>query len=54
VPYTEQYDGALDVYLLKSAKKRSRTAAHVYRPEDYGLSAQGIRQEFAAYISKYC
>jgi hypothetical protein len=36
-------------------KQRNNTAAvHVYRPEDYGLSAVQIREEFAAYIRKYC
>jgi hypothetical protein len=36
---------------IKSQKKSS--AVHEYKPEDYGLTKEGIRAEFADYIKKY-
>lgn len=61
LPFTEHYEGALDAYLKNSeeqrrkVKEKNNTAVvHVYHPEDYGLTAKQIREEFADYISKYC
>ena len=60
LPYTDKYDSKIKDHLSLSAAKRSKikeqkksTAVHEYRPEDYGLTVQLIRDEFAAYINKY-
>lgn len=53
--YTEK----VDAYLSHSAEQRKKLKAkgggqlHAYKPEDYGLTVEGIHQEFAAYIKKY-
>lgn len=60
LPYTDKYSSRIKEHLSLSAAKRSKikeqkksTAVHDYRPEDYGLTAQLIRDEFATYIHKY-
>lgn len=60
LPYTGKYGSKIKEYLSLSAAKRSKikeqkksTTVHEYRPEDYGLTTQLIRDEFAAYIHKY-
>jgi len=60
LPYTDAYDRRLDEYLQKSKEERQKikekkgsSAVHEYKPEDYGLSAEGLRETFADYISKY-
>jgi hypothetical protein len=61
LPFTNHYEAALDAYLKNSeeqrrkVKERNKTAAvHVYHVEDYGLTPEQIRQEFADYIKAYC
>jgi hypothetical protein len=61
LPFSSHYEAALDEYLRNSeeqrrkVKEKNKTAAvHVYRPEDYGLTAAQIREEFADYIRDYC
>ena len=34
-------------------EKKKAAALHEYKPEDYGLTRDGIHQEFAEYIKKY-
>lgn len=60
LPYTDKYSSKIKEHLSVSAAKRSKIkeqkkskAVHEYHPEDYGLTAQLIRDDFAAYISKY-
>jgi hypothetical protein len=52
----------VDQYLAKSAEQRAALKAkkggssgelHAYKPEDYGLTSEGIRVAFADYITKY-
>lgn len=67
IPFTEEYSKRVDDYLHESKEKRDRMKAdkaktegkastsnmHEYRPEDFGLTAAGIREQFADYIKKY-
>ena len=59
--FSAHYEGELDKYLKNSEEQRRKakeenktTEVHVYRPEDYGLTAKMIREEFAGYIAQYC
>lgn len=56
--YTEKYEQNLDSYLKKSKEERQKLkekkgSIHEYKPEDYGLTKDGIREEFKEYIAKY-
>lgn len=60
IPFSAEYEAKLDDYLRRNEEERIRMKAkkgaaemHEYKPEDYGLTAAGIRAEFKDYISKY-
>jgi len=60
IGYSAAYEAKLEEYLVRSAEERKKLkeknkteAVHEYKPEDYGLTAAQIREEFADYISKY-
>eukprot|EP01039_Chlorochromonas_danica_P004123 gene4123-4519_t len=60
IPFTSTYEEKLDAYLHENELERQRmkakkgqTAMHDYKPEEYGLTAQLIREEFKDYIAKY-
>ncbi len=60
IPFTPEYAARIGEYLDRSTAERKRVkeckqsaAVHEYRPEDYGLTAEGIREEFKEYIEKY-
>ena len=61
MPFTERYETALDAYLKNSEEQRRKVKeknntkeVHIYRVEDYGLTAEQIREQFKEYIAKYC
>lgn len=56
--FTSTYEQNLDAYLKKSKEERQKLkekkgSIHDYKPEDYGLTKEGIREEFKDYIAKY-
>lgn len=60
MPFTAEYEANLDEYLRRNEEERQRmkekagkAEMHEYRPEDYGLTKERIREEFKDYISKY-
>lgn len=58
LPFTETYEQRLDAYLKKSKEERQKLkekkgSIHDYKPEDYGLTKDMIREEFKDYIAKY-
>eukprot|EP01035_Chromulina_nebulosa_P016957 gene16957-22449_t len=61
LPFNEEYVNRVDKYLAKNAEGREKLKAkkgtgkvlHSYKPEDYGLSTEGIRTTFNDYITKY-
>ncbi|KAJ1442334.1 P-loop containing nucleoside triphosphate hydrolase protein [Ochromonadaceae sp. CCMP2298] len=61
LPFSPEYQVHLSAYLKSNADaraelkaKKSANTAHTYHPEDYGLTAKQIREEFKDYIDKYC
>jgi len=51
LPFTASFAGAIRDYLAH--KPRDQFGKHRYAPEDYGLSKQGIREEFRFYTDHY-
>jgi hypothetical protein len=60
ISYADTFNNQLDSFLQASYAKRDAIktknqseAVHIYKPEDYGLTKEGIRKEFHDYITKY-
>lgn len=51
--FSKQYKDRIEVYLQQNAEVRARTERHRYCLEDYGLSAEIVRQEFWDYIERF-
>jgi hypothetical protein len=60
--FSETYQKNLETYLQKNAESRKnmkdkkgsdKKALHEYKPEDFGLTADLIQNEFKEYIQKY-
>lgn len=54
--FSQSFEKRIDEYLAKSKEERAKLkqkSLHNYKPEDYGLTKEGIREEFKDYIAKY-
>lgn len=58
--FNKNFEETLDDYLMINAKKREdlkskkqQSTVHLYKPDDYGLTSESIREELKEYINRF-